>query len=176
MFKFGSSSSDEYDSSSSYDTSSSYVYEIVSSKGPDKKLLKCDQEFPDDDDRSNEDFTELKVKKTKTCKSKSSKSIGCKTRAFNSSKSKVVCKPKTVKSPLLDISDEDMSKSSKSQTKTLKSPYLDSSDEDVPNSSKSQAKTSKGKSSYSTAYKTRRSNSFKSKGVPQAITLKSPVP
>ncbi|GJR21460.1 hypothetical protein Tco_0969987 [Tanacetum coccineum] len=133
-------------------------------------------EFPDDDDSSDEDFPELKVKKAKTCKGKSSKSTCCKTRAFNSSKSKVVCKLKTVKSTFLDSSDEDMSKSFKSQTKTLKSPFLDSSDEDIPNSSKSQAKTSKGKASYSTAYKTRGSNSSKSKGVPQAITLKIPIP
>ncbi|GJT92764.1 hypothetical protein Tco_1081609 [Tanacetum coccineum] len=194
---------DEYDSSSSSGSSCSpYEYEIVSSKGPDKKLFKwyedttdedilkfkilnrkakgkasssttccddtSDQEFPHDDDSSDEDFPNdddssdedfLEVH-------------GCKTKCFNSSKTKVVSKPKTVKSPFLDSSDEDMSKSSKSQTKDLKSPFLDSIDEDIPNSSKSQAKTFKGKASYSTAYKTRGSTSSKSKGVPQAITPK----
>ncbi|GJY43209.1 hypothetical protein Tco_0431422, partial [Tanacetum coccineum] len=188
---------DEYDSSSSSGSSCSpYEYEIVSSEGPDKKLFKwyedttdedilkfkilnrkakgkasssttccddtSDQEFPhDDDDSSDEDFLEVH---------------GCKTKCFNSSKTKVVSKPKTFKSPFLDSSDEDMSKSSKSQTKDLKSPFLDSINEDIPNSSKSQAKTFKGKASYSTAYKTRGSTSSKSKGVPQAITLKSLVP
>ncbi|GKE16530.1 hypothetical protein Tco_1424107 [Tanacetum coccineum] len=68
-----------------------------------------DEDFPDDDDSSDEDFPELKVKKAKTCKGKSSKSSGCKTRAFNSSKTKVVSKLKTVKSPFLHSSDEDMS-------------------------------------------------------------------
>ncbi|GJU36594.1 hypothetical protein Tco_1184948 [Tanacetum coccineum] len=175
-------------------------YEIVSSKGLYKYLLKwyddtinedipkikilkhrakrnassstacCDdtndQEFPDDDDSSDEDF-QVKFKKAKTCKDKSSNLTGCKTKGFNSSKTKVVSKPKTVKSSFFDSSDEDMSKSSKSTG------Y--SSDDDIPNSSKSQAKTFKGKASYSTAYKTRSSTSFKSKGVPKAITLKSLV-
>ncbi|GKB56505.1 hypothetical protein Tco_0912691 [Tanacetum coccineum] len=140
-----------------------------------------DEDFPDDDDSSDEDF-QVKVKKAKTCKdssdedmSKSLKSTGCKTKSFNSSKTKVVSKPKTVNIPFLDSSDEDMSKSSKSQAKTLKSLFLDSSDDDIPNSFKSQAKTSKGKASYLTTYKTRASTSSKSKGVPQAITLKSLV-
>ncbi|GJZ76177.1 hypothetical protein Tco_0640642 [Tanacetum coccineum] len=208
----GSSSSDEYDSSSSSGSlSSPNEYEIVSSKGPYKYLLKwyddttdedipefkflkrktkgnassssacCDdtsnQEFPDDDNSSNEDFPDdddrndedfqVEVKKAKTCKGKSSKSTGCKTKGFNSSKTKVFSKPKTFKSPFSDSSDEDMYKSSKSTC------Y--SSDDDIPKSSKSHAKTSKGKASYSTAYKTRASTSSKSKGVPQAITLKNPV-
>ncbi|GKA81964.1 hypothetical protein Tco_0788712 [Tanacetum coccineum] len=227
---FGSSRSNEYDSSSSFGSSSyPHKYEIVSSKSPYKYLLKwyddtTDEDIPefkflkrkvkDDDDRSDEYF-QVKVKQAKTCKgksskssscktkgfkssktkvvskpktvksplldssdedmSKSSKSTGCKTKSFNSSKTKVVSKPKTVKIPFLDSSDEDMSKSSKSQAKTLKSPFLDSSDDDIPNSFKSQAKTSKGKASYSTTYKTRASTSSKSKGVPQAITLKSLV-
>ncbi|GJV61352.1 hypothetical protein Tco_1467452 [Tanacetum coccineum] len=165
MVSSGSSSSDEYNSSSSSGSSSSlHEYKIVSSKGPDKYLLKwyedtsdkdipefkflkdkakgnvssstacCDdtsfQEFPDDDDSSDEDFPDdddssdedfqVKVKKAKTCKDKSLKSTGCKTK--------------------------------------------DSSDDDTPNSSKSQARTSKGKASYSTAYKTRVSTSSKLKG------------
>ncbi|GJT88183.1 hypothetical protein Tco_1069900 [Tanacetum coccineum] len=70
----GSSSSDEYDSSSSYDTSSPDDYEIVSSKGPNKKLLKCDPEFPDDDN-SDEDFPELKFKKAKNYKDSSDEDI-----------------------------------------------------------------------------------------------------
>ncbi|GKD52668.1 hypothetical protein Tco_1281644 [Tanacetum coccineum] len=71
-----------------------------------------------------------------------------------------------------DSSDEDFPELKLKKAKTCK----DSSDEDIPNSFKSQVKTSKGKASYSTAYKTRGSNSSKSKGVPQAITIKCPVP
>ncbi|GKC00916.1 hypothetical protein Tco_0987052, partial [Tanacetum coccineum] len=156
---------DEYDSSSSSGSSCSpYEYEIVSSEGPDKKLFKwyedttdedilkfkilnrkakgkasssttccddsSDEDFPNDDYSSDEDFLEVH---------------GCKTKCFNSSKTKVVSKPKTVKSPFLDSSDEDMSKSSKSQTKALISPFLDIIGEDIPNSSKSQAKPPKVK-------------------------------
>ncbi|GKC67987.1 hypothetical protein Tco_1100585 [Tanacetum coccineum] len=83
-----------------------------------------DEDFPDDDDSSDEDFPKLKVKKAKTCKGKSSKSSGCKTRAFNSSKTKVVSKPKTVKRPFLDSSDKDMSSLSSLKQKTLKSPFF----------------------------------------------------
>ncbi|GJV26131.1 hypothetical protein Tco_1378826 [Tanacetum coccineum] len=105
----GSSSSDEHDLSLSSGSSRfPDEYEIVSSKG---QIESCSN---DDDDSSDDDFLELKVKKDKTCKGKSLKSTGCKIRAFNSSKTKVVCKPKTVKIPFLYSSDEDMSKSSKS--------------------------------------------------------------
>nr|GEW48013.1 ribonuclease H-like domain-containing protein [Tanacetum cinerariifolium] len=121
--------SDECNSRSSSGSSSSpHEYEIVSSKGPYKYLLKwyddtSDEDIlefktlkskaKDDDDSSDEDF-QVKVKKAKTCKGKSSKSTGCKTKGFNSSRTNVVYKPNTFKSLFLDSSDEDMPKYSKS--------------------------------------------------------------
>ncbi|GJR02554.1 putative ribonuclease H-like domain-containing protein [Tanacetum coccineum] len=68
-----------------------------------------------------------------------------------------------------DSSDEDFPELKVKKAKTCK----DIRDEDILNSSKSKAKTSKGKASYLTAYKTRDFNYSKSKGVSQAITLKS---
>nr|GEU46539.1 hypothetical protein [Tanacetum cinerariifolium] len=184
----GSSSSDEYDSSSSSGSSSTphecnsfnvklkvkllpqqLVVMIPVIRNFQMIMIAVMRTFQMMMIASDEDFPELKVKKAKTCKCKSSKSTGCKTRAFNSSKTKVVSKPKTIKIPFLDSSDEDMSKSSKSQAKTLKSLFLNSSDEDIPNSSKSQENTSKGKASYLTSYKTRGSTSSKSKGVPKPL-------
>nr|GFA58115.1 hypothetical protein [Tanacetum cinerariifolium] len=152
---FGSSSSDEYDSSFSYDISSLDVYKIVSSKGPNKILLKWYEDISDDD------ITEFKFLKP-ILKSKASSStapyddtsdqdfpndddsndedfIELKVKKAKTCKGK----PKNVKSLFLDSSDEDIPNSSKSNGKTLKSLFLNSSDEDIPKSSKSQAKPPK---------------------------------
>ncbi|GKB00355.1 hypothetical protein Tco_0828348, partial [Tanacetum coccineum] len=146
----GSSSSDEYDSHSSYDTSSLDVYEIVSSKGIDKKLLKWYE------DAIYEDIAEFKFLKP-IFKGKASSSI-------------TPCDDTSNKEFTNDDddngSDEDFPELKLRRPKLAKSPSLDSSDEDIPNSSKSQAKTSKGKYSYSTA----------DEDISQAITLKSSVP
>ncbi|GKE34224.1 hypothetical protein Tco_1453546 [Tanacetum coccineum] len=122
-------------------------------------------------DSTDEDVPEFKILKLKT-KGKASSSTAC-------------CDDTSDQEFLDDDDSSDgdfpelklkKAKLAKSQAKTLKNPFLDINDEDIPNSFKSQVKTSKGKASYSTAYKTRGSNSSKSKGVPQAITMKSPVP
>ncbi|GKD74084.1 hypothetical protein Tco_1332366 [Tanacetum coccineum] len=160
----GSSSFDEYDSSSSSGSlSSPNEYEIVSSKGSYKYLLKWY------DDTTDEDIPEFKFLKRKAKGNASSSSACC----DDTSNQEF---PDDDDSSNEDFPDDDDRNDEDFQVEVKKAKTCkDSSDDDIPKSSKSQAKTSKGKASYSIAYKTRASTSSKSKGVPQAITLKNPV-